>query len=254
MAKKKPQKIKLTRPTKDDLRRMCPVPTPEFVKQRLELFYESGTYAKELELIQLFKLYSSNTAPLGVDIKVSEVIAFTKSDVSERVLKQRILESDTFASKLNRGFTTAVDYLIGTTTTAYRYAPFAYSYCYFQKPDLYLPGHWCYSPLQTYFQLDKFVDCSMGQYVQCYADYKKLIKKFQSFYKLQQFTPKELVYFLHTLNQDFVQDKITRRKEYEKALNERSQIRYRFAMKTDHSSQNDLILQILQGKNPANDD
>ena len=246
--------MKVSTPTKDELRGICPIPTPEIIDQKLELYYDSDEFSKEQELIKLFKEFSSNTVPLGVSIKVDEVISFTGYEVSSRVLTNRILESKTFPSLLQHGDPTAVDYLMGTTQSCAKYGPFAFSYCYFQKPKLYLPGVWCAWALKVYQRLDRFIDCSVPQYVQCYSDFIKLITKFQRFYKLKQYSTKELVYFLHMINADLEQDRTQRVEEYHRAEEKRSQERYERALKRDHSSQNELILQILQGKQSYDED
>lgn len=248
MAKKQPRKITLSKPTNDELRRLCPRPTPAFVSRKLDLFYKSEEYAKEKELIQLFRDYSSNTTPMEVGIKVEEVIKFTDTDVSERVLKKRILESDTFVPLLRSGASGAVDYLMGTTQSCGKYGPFAYSYCYFQNPKRYLPGHWCYSAVQAYSKLDQFIYCSARQYVHCYSDYRQMIKQYQRFYKLQQFSPNELVYFLHMLELAFMEDREERVQDYNMALVGRAANHSSWASRMYmRTSQNDLILQILQG-------
>ena len=246
--------LKVSTPTKDELRWICPIPTPEIVDQMLEMYYASAEFKKEQELIKLFKDYYSNTTPLEVDIKTDEVINFSGYDVSKQVLTNRILESKTFASQLQHGDPTAVDYLIGTTQSCAKYAPFAFSYCYFQKPKKYLPGVWCIWALKIYQRLDKFIDCSVPQYVQCYSDFIKLITKFQRFYKLKQYSAKELVYFLHMINADLELDRAQRVEEYHRAEEKRSQERYERAIRRDRTSQNDLILQILQGKQPLDED
>ena len=75
-----------------------------------------------------------------------------------------------------------------------------------------------------------------------------MIKQFQRFYKLQLFSPNELVYFLHMLELSFMEDREERVQDYNMALVERAANHSRWAARMDmRASQNDLILQILQG-------
>ena len=83
-----------------------------------------------------------------------------------------------------------------------------------------------------------------------------MIKQFQRFYKLQQFSPNELVYFLHMLDRTFMEDREERVQDYNMALVERAANHSSWAARMyKRTSQNDLILQILQGnQNPDKED
>ena len=234
-------------------RKICPIPTPEFIDEQLALYKKTDVYDEEERLIHYFRENRLNKSPFSVRNKVRAVKGFLRSRLSERDLSSRILALAAFDSKLEHGYSTAVDYLTATGLPRWKYSTFAQFYCYFHRPDQYLPGYSVITTLRTYAQLDGFVKEDKTDLILCYSDYRKIVKAFQKYYGLQQYTETELIHFLFMVEQylqiELDRPAMERRKAKLELEKLKEKIRIRNSMR---SSKNDAILQILQSSSGDN--